>query len=378
MAYTYSILQILFIMLMPYLLTRLTAWMKTENWLSPVVLCFIAGIALRNLTPFPYNNSLNDHLSQATILFAIPLLLYQTDLPGWFKLAKSTIISFTAWMVAVLISASLAAYFFQQKIPDTWLLSGMLTGIFIGGTPNMSAVAIALEADKGVFVLLNAADIVCGGILIVFLTTIAHRFFGLFLKDFEGDKHAGEDDYLPKIRFQWRDLLLAVGFTVLLLAVSLGLVRLMTGSLEKPGLVILLISALSVLASFSKKINNLNGSYELGEYLLLMFFLAIGMMADFSEIFHKGGLLVAFTAAMLVMSFFFHVLFCRIFRIDRDTMMITATAGFYGPPFIGQVAAVIKNRSLVFSGIATGLVGIAVANFIGVALGNFLKMLLVK
>ncbi len=369
----FAILQAIFIIFMPFVLTKFTLRLKTENWLSPVVLCFIFGIALRNLTNFPYNAALSNYFSQATILLAIPLLLYQTDLPGWFKLAKSTILSFSLWIVGVLISATIVAYFYKNAIEDTWLLAGMLTGIFIGGTPNMSAVAIALEADEGVFVLLNAADIVCGGVLILFLTTVAHRFFGLFLKDFEGDKHAGELEYLPKVAINWKDLLKAIALTILLLAISLGAVWLLMGNLEKPGLIILLISALSVLASFSKKINALHGAYEMGEYLLLMFFLTIGMMADFSEIFNKGGLFVAFTATLTVLALTLHVLFCRLFRIDRDTMMITATAGFYGPPFIGQVAAVIKNRSLVFSGIATGLVGIAVANFFGVALGNLLR-----
>jgi uncharacterized membrane protein len=240
----------------------------------------------------------------------------------------------------------------------------------------MSAVAIALEAEDGVFVLLNAADIVCGGVLILFLTTVAHRFFGLFLKEFEGDKHAGELEYLPKVSLNWKNLLQSIGLTIALIAFALGTVWLATGSLDKPGLIILLISGLSVLASFSKKINKLHGSYEMGEYLLLMFFLTIGLMADFSEVLDKGGLFVAFTATMTLLSVSLHVCFCRLFNIDRDTMMITATAGFYGPPFIGQVAAVIKNRSLVFSGIATGLVGIAVANFFGVALGNLLRTLL--
>jgi uncharacterized membrane protein len=108
--------------------------------------------------------------------------------------------------------------------------------------------------------------------------------------------------------------------------------------------------------------------------LLLMFCIAIGMMADIREIFHSGGMLVAFSATVMLSAVFLQVVFCRIFNIDRDTMIITATAGFYGPPFIGQIAAVIKNRSLVFSGIATGLVGLAIANFIGVAAAHLLHV----
>ena len=98
------------------------------------------------------------------------------------------------------------------------------------------------------------------------------------------------------------------------------------------------------------------------------------MMANLSELFAGGGILLMFTACSWIVALSLHLLLCRIFKIDRDTMMITQTAGFYGPPFIGQVAAVIHNRSLVFSGIMTGLVGLAAANFIGVGISNLLKM----
>ncbi len=374
----YAIFQALFICVLPYFLTRLTERMGTESWLSPVVLCYIVGIGMRNLTPFPLDDGLSMTFTQGTIILAIPLLLYSTDFVAWLRLAKTTILSFGLMAVGTIISVTLSAWLFNKMLPDTWLLSGMLTGVFIGGTPNMNAVGIALEASNETFVQLNAAEIACGGVYLVFLTSVAHRFFGLFLPDFKGDKHAGVDEFLPENNFSWLAILKAVGLTLLLAGVSIAVVKLTTGTLNKPGLVILLLSALSVGASFFERIRNLGGAYESGEYLLLMFSIAIGMMADFTEIFANGWLLIGFCAVVMLVAVTLHALFCRLLNIDRDTMIITSTAGLYGPPFIGQVAAVIKNRSLVFSGIATGLVGIAIANFIGVAVGNLLKAWLLE
>ena len=369
----YAAIQALLICLLPYLLTRLTERMGTQNWLSPVVLCYIVGIGMRNLTPFPLDDVLSMKFTQGTIIFAIPLLLYSTDFLAWLKLAKTTILSFALMAVGVLISVTLTAWLFKNLLPNTWVLSGMLTGVFIGGTPNMNAVGIALEVSNETFIQLNAAEIACGGLYLVFLTSVAHWFFGLFLPDFKGDKHAGVDEFLPRAGYSLIDILKAAGLTVLLAGGAVICVRLATGTLEKPGLIILLISAMSVGASFFSKIRNLGGAYESGEYLLLMFSIAIGMMADFTEIFANGWLLIGFCAVVMAVAIALHTLFCRLFNIDRDTMIITSTAGLYGPPFIGQVAAVIKNRSLVFSGIVTGLVGIAVANFIGVAVANLLQ-----
>ena len=368
----YPLLQVFIICMAPLLLSRLTRRWGTQNWLSPVVLCYIVGIGLRNLTPLPLDSTISDGFSKGTVLLAIPLLLFSTDLLGWFKLAKTTILSYLFVMVSVVIAACAMGWVFQEKLPDIGLLSGMLSGVYIGGTPNMNAVGIGLGASEETFITLNAAEIACGGIYLVLLTSVAHQFYGLFLTDFEGDKKVVSDGEQAQ-KINWREVFFAFCLTLLIVGISVGTVLGLTGALENPGLVILLISALAVLASFFPKIRAWSGPFEAGDYLLLMFSIAIGMMADFKEIFQNGGWYLALSAAVMLLSIVLHLLFCRIFRIDRDTMMITQVAGFYGPPFIGQIASVIKNRSLIFSGIATGLVGLAVANFIGVALGGLLR-----
>jgi len=72
-----------------------------------------------------------------------------------------------------------------------------------------------------------------------------------------------------------------------------------------------------------------------------------------------------------------HLLLARLFRIDRDTVMITSTAALYGPVFVAQVATVIGNKKLVLAGIALGLLGYAIGNYLGLSLAYVLKNLLV-
>ncbi len=369
-----SIFQVLTIIFLPWFLMKLTSRLGTENYLSPVVLCYVLGIVLCNFVPIELNNQVSSGFSQATIILAIPLLLYSTDLIGWFKLAKSTIISFLLVIVSVVIGAFIIAALFREKLEDIWLLISMLVGVFIGGTPNMNSVGIAMGADEALFIQLNATELICGGIYLIFLTSIAHKVYGYFLPNFDDEKRIVEEVDLQGNNFVMNDFLIAFGLTLIIGAVSIGLTYLTTGGLSSAGLIILLISTFSVGASFSPKIRNLQGAYEAGEYLLLMFCMAIGMMANLSDLFKGGGILFLFTGSSWIVALTIHLLLCRLFKIDRDTMMITQTAGFYGPPFIGQIAAVIHNRSLIFSGVMTGLVGMAIANFIGVGMGNLLKM----
>ena len=297
---------------------------------------------------------------------------------GWFKLAKSTILSFLLVIVSVVIGAFIVSPLFFKDLSNSWLLSGMLVGVFIGGTPNMNAIGIAMGADENVFVTLNATELICGGIYLIFLTSVAHRFYGLFLPEFSGKKDGHDASEQPQVvGVRGRHIFMSIGLTIILAVIAIGLTKLLTGGLEAAGVIILSISTLSVAASFSPRVRNWEGPFELGEYLLLMFCMAIGMMANLSELFSGGGILLMFTGCNWLVALSLHLLLCKLFNIDRDTMMITQTAGFYGPPFIGQVAAVMKNRAIVFSGIMTGLVGLAIANFIGIGVAKLLKMWLV-
>jgi uncharacterized membrane protein len=62
-----------------------------------------------------------------------------------------------------------------------------------------------------------------------------------------------------------------------------------------------------------------------------------------------------------------HLILSKLFGIDRDTFLISSTAAIYGPPFVTQIATVIKNKYLMMPGILAGLLGYALGNYIGLA-----------
>ena len=74
-----AVFQLILIIFLPWLLTKLTFRLGTEKLLSPVVLCFVVGIVLCNFLPFEFNYDLSFNLSRGTIIMAIPLLLYSSS-----------------------------------------------------------------------------------------------------------------------------------------------------------------------------------------------------------------------------------------------------------------------------------------------------------
>jgi len=271
---------------------------------------------------------------------------------------------------------SLVSFFiFSDHVPDAHKVSGMMVGVYTGGTANMSAIGIALGAEEEVFILLNSADIIISGIYFIFLLTGAKPLLRLFLPGFSNavQSSAASDTALAE-SVKKRLLHLAIGITLsaVIVGTAIGLSMLFTGKMTAP-LIILLLTTLSIGCSFSGRIRKLRGTYGTAEYLLFVFAIAMGSMADLRELVHAGPVIFLYCGFVVFSSILFHFVVSALFRIDADTVIITSTAAIFGPAFVGPVANAIRNPGVVFSGIAMSLLGIAMANYLGVLVAYILK-----
>jgi len=171
------VLQILLIIGIPYLSLRFPKHYKISQFLSPVILCYAAGMIIANFKWLPINEDLSHRFTEVTVLLAIPMLLYSTDLKEWLKYARSTIISFIVCVLCGLFSSFLIAFLLGHTLENAWQYSGMIAGVYTGGIPNVQAIGLAIGASDESFVLIYAADIFCGGIYLLFLTSVAAKIF---------------------------------------------------------------------------------------------------------------------------------------------------------------------------------------------------------
>lgn len=394
-----DIILVAFVVLFPAVVAEVAQRNRIAGMIGPVVLCYAIGLAIGNISAIEVNGDLAEEVAFGVVPLAIALLLFSTDFVGWLKYAKRTILSFALAVVSVAVCSFVVSIFFKDQIADIWKLTGMMIGVYTGGTPNMSAIGVALEAEPHIFPMLNAYDLMLSGIYLLLLMTVAQRLALKFLPSFKRDdatdvyetfhyqQITGYDTerIVKKIearkerkqkRFQVKTLRKLViarsfGFAFLLalsvVAASIGIAFLITGKLDIP-IALMSITTLSIGASFFNKIRRLPKTYEFGEYFLLIFCIAIGMKADFSNLIDLN--VFYFCASVFVSSIALHFLLAAIFRIDADTVLITSTAGIFGPAFIGPVASVLKNKEIVVSGLTTGLVGYAVANFLGYGIAH--------
>ena len=166
---------------------------------------------------------------------------------------------------------------------------------------------------------------------------------------------------------------LAVGVTVTL--ISVGLTWLFTGGLDNLTILILLLTTVALLVGNTSAIRRVGNTYPLGEYFILVFCVALGLMADFRALAADGMDLLYFSALALVSTTLLHLVLCKLFKVDRDTVILSYVAGFYGPVFVVQVAAALKNQRLLAAGIAVSLLGFGIGNYLGIGVASAVRWL---
>ena len=179
---------------------------------------------------------------------------------------------------------------------------------------------------------------------------------------------------MQPIQNKWRSGVKVVALTLVILLIAIACTYLLFGNVEQTAFLLLLLTLLSVLASLRSEVRELQLAFPMGEYLLLMFCVAIGMLSDFSTLWAEGGAVIGYTGAVLTLTVLLHFGLSYLFKLDRDTTLITSTAALYGPVFVGQIASAINNKSLIFAGIATGLVGYAIGNFLGYGVAQLIRI----
>jgi uncharacterized membrane protein len=138
-------------------------------------------------------------------------------------------------------------------------------------------------------------------------------------------------------------------------------------------IIMLSLTTFGIALSFNQKVHSIKESTTFGNYLLLVFCVGIGSMANIRTMdFGAVNVLIAFAFVMAVSSII-HFFLCWVFKIDRDTALITAVAGLFGPPFVGAVAKRLNNSEILIAGLTSGVVGYAVGNYLGIGISLLLK-----
>lgn len=366
------------VFLLPALVIFLSKKVSLFRFAGAVTVCYALGFII-SFIPIGYDKGLVQTVASVAVALAIPLILFGFDLFSLQNLTKKTLAAFLLMIFSVIAVSSVSCLVWTSLGKENGSsFAGMAMGLYIGGTPNLFAVGTALLNDIDVINLANISDSILGGILFLCIVTFMRK---VYCKEQGNDEQldnevaGSEYDFSLIEKDEIVKVLRNVVLGVLCLGSGVGLELLFNGNLDGSLFIITTVSVLGIALSFIRKVRETKGTYQVGQYLVLVFTVGLSMSLDFSVL--KSLILPVFLffACVQVGSMVLHFILCKIFRIDGKTALITCVAGIYGPPFIVPVANSCKDRSLVVPGIICGTMGLVMGNLIGIGLGSLLAAL---
>lgn len=362
-----------------YVLAPAALMLLARHWalagrIGPIVLCYMAGLALgvSGLQP-EAAEQLRETVIEASLGLALPLLLFGVNLRAWGRVAGSALLSMALAVLAVgLVATGLYFAFSATGTEQAEQLSGMAVGMYTGGLANMGAIKLALDIPEGRYLLFATVDTVVGAAYLLFVLTLAPAVFGLFLKPFTGDRDA---DLPPEGEATKPNLYLhgIIAFLAASLCVAAALIFAPTFSFAaQPVVIVILLTTLGLLGSLTPSLHQNKAAPEMGMFLLYMFSFSVAASMDLAKLQDMDLTVLGFVLIATFGSFTLHALFARITGIDRDTFLITSVAAVMSPAFVPMISRSLRNPAILMSGMATGILGFAIGNYLGISLALLL------
>lgn len=364
----------------PFLIVKMAERWPVIHKISPMVILYIIGLLVGNIgivgeTAF----NVCENVSNIAMLIAIPLMLLGCNFR--LKSAKSIFAAFGVGLFSVLTVTVAGFFLFQSQataagLTDTEFakVGAVMVGIYTGGIPNLAPVSKAVGLPQHLFLLVSGHDLVVTSIYLLFIVFLGKRIVRLFfprmaktsdkMKEIP-DEEVGEKNSLKQmVANRGIGILVAIG----IVAISYALSRVIPLD-NSIAVIIITITTLSILLSFWKPVKRLEGTFETGLYFVYVFCLAVATMVNIHDLEFSKHLFILYYIAFAVFgSLLLQILFSRIFKLDGDLMLASSIALINSPPFVPMVAAVLKNRDIILPGIAIGLLGYAVGNYLGVGM----------
>lgn len=388
-----DILHIILIFLIPYIIIRFKDFKLTKLF-GTIGMAYFFGLVVAGIiflinelgVSFQLNTDIGEIGSYAAIAIGIPLLLFGSNLKEAKKLSKSVLKSFLALIVSVVIVSSITFLVFGKNLANGDALSAAAIGLYTGGTPNLNAITNIFGLSTELIALANLSDIVIGAVFYVFLLILAKPLISKFLTTSTNQSYLTESSNMKNTEdFNFKDFKTSyrlfkaflLAFTMTAISAGVGvLIWVLNGSVQGRMLDFLVPSMLigvtvfGIIGSFNKKVRETEGTNILGHYLILVFSFALASSVDFSKLVGGNfGELILLYGIITVGSFVLHLVFARILKVDTDCMIVTSTAGIYGPAFVPAITKQLKNDNLTVPGLICGSIGYALGTFLGVALG---------
>lgn len=124
---------------------------------------------------------------------------------------------------------------------------------------------------------------------------------------------------------------------------------------------------------FEHFFENLNGTNEIGTFMIYIFFVVIGTPASFSVIFKTAPLLFIFVLIILICNISLTLVLGRLFKFNIEEMLLASNATAGGPTTAAALAISKGWHGLIGPILIVGTLGYVIGNYMGTLIYQFLR-----
>jgi uncharacterized membrane protein len=358
------------------------------------VLALIGAIILSNLKILPLESPSYDIVWNYVVPLSIPLLLFKANI---FKIIRTTGSMFGAFHVSALgtlIGAVVAAFVFATAIPFIAELSGIMTASYTGGGVNFFAlVATFRPPEELTNSLLVADNVIMASMFLILISLTSVRFFRKHYpmphqldveNNSDGDTDMQAASFWKRKEISLIDIAKALGIAMLIAAVASKLSEFIGGTglpevvRDILGNQFLLITTICVIVAtlFHKQFEKVQGTDELGTYLIYIFFFTIGVPADIWLIIQKAPVLFLYCVVIATGNFVVTFGLGKLFKMKLEELALVVSANLGGPMNAAALAIAKGWKDLVLPSILVGIWGYVIGTYLGLLVGNLLRLVL--
>ena len=378
-----------YILAVLFLLIVLSEWLAKMRFLShigSVLIVIIVAAILANIGLIPSSQNappLYDDIFRYAAPLGIFFLLLEVRLKD-LKFAGAPMLVMFLIGAAATAAGAIIGYKLvspQDVIPSANAVAGMYTGTYIGGSPNLNAIALnyGVNKDGVLYAAVNAVDNIYTTIWLI-LTLVLPRLLQKYFprKRSIPPQLQGLTD--EEIRDKLASNEASVGLTDIAALLTLGLATLFISSAVTTAVPwvpsIIVLTTIALILAQLPFVQGLRGGRILG-YLLVMLFLAvIGAYCDFGALAGAGSaaaVLLMWVGVIILVHGGLIFLLGGILKQDWDIVAVASNANVGGSTSAPVLAASLGRPDLQLPGLLAGAVGNAIGTYLGIAVAEMLK-----
>lgn len=363
--------------------------------ISGAIIALIGAVVLSNLNIIPTESDVYDAVWDYVVPLSIPLLLFQANIGEIWRKSGRVLVIFFLSSLGTFAGAIIAFLSLNHFIPHLDKITAMMTGSYTGGGVNFAAMASKFQTPSDMVSATTVADNMLMALFFFVLFAIPASSF--FRKRYptpyidETEAETGDDDSGTQAANFWKrnemslkDIAMSVASAFVLVTVSFKLAGLIDNLLpegDDSNVLIamargifadeyLMLTTLTVLtvALFPGYFEKINGTREIGTFLIYLFFVVIGVPASLVIILKTAPLLFIFVLIIVLANIFITLILGKIFKFSLEEALLVSNANLGGPTTAAAMAIAKGWQKMIVPILLVGTLGYVIGNYLGTAI----------